>query len=322
MSAAAVRIALWLNASAICDRAGCHWPMNSTDAAPRNHPYLSDSLYYGPAGVALFLQQLASTQAPGGKDNTWRDLAGRALDASRSAVPSALESFGPNAGFYYGLLGIAYGLRAGSDGLAPSLDAAAAQIEAHVLETVLPLSANASAVLWNNTDVAHGAAGSGLYLLWLSRRKMLSPTARRAALEAAVRAGEWLLSRAEPAAPPSDGLRWARGPDTDGDHLHAYYPTFCCGSSGVAYFLSELSQARVSPSEAAVLGAALRSRLLDAAERGAAHLLSLAVEEPPSSGGMLLPHEEECVHRHAGMHTHACLHVHACIRVLLPLDEE
>ena len=240
LQSAAHRIGLWLNATSACDQHGCKWPMNSTDAAPLNHPFLADSLYYGPLGVAIYLQQLGSTQ-PG-----WRGLAMSALEAGREYATSgaAVQDFGSNAGFYYGLLGIAYGLRGASDGMpnASRFQDAAAGLETHVLSTVAPFSSNTSATLWNNTDIAHGAAGTGLYLLWLSKRASLPPKARQAALEAAIRAGHWLLSRAEPIG-SDGGLRWARGPDTDGVHAHSYYPTFCCGGAGVAYMLSELSQA-------------------------------------------------------------------------------
>ena len=146
--------------------------MNSTDASPLAHPYLADSLYYGPLGVAIFLQQLGATHAG------WRGLALAALEAGRSYVTTgaAVQNYGSNAGFYYGFAGIAYGLRAASDGLpnASRFADAASELEAHVLSDISPFSANASAVLWNNTDVAHGAAGTGLYFLWLSRRGPLS----------------------------------------------------------------------------------------------------------------------------------------------------
>ena len=87
---------------------------------------------------------------------------------------------------------------------------AASTIEEHVLSRVAPFSSRGGATLWNNTDVAHGASGTGLYFLWMAtRRPELREETRRAAGDAAVRAGTWLLSRAEPTA---RGLRWARGP--------------------------------------------------------------------------------------------------------------
>ena len=102
--------------------------------------------------------------------------------------------------------------------------------------------------------------------------------------EATVRAAQWLLSKAESA--PTGGLRWPRGPDTDGVHENQYFPTFCCGTAGVAYFLAALSCAEEVP-----MDAALRQALLAHAEAGAAHLLGLGVSPLPHT--LVLPHEEE-----------------------------
>lgn len=212
LAASALRIALWLNATKSCKSCRreqeCTWPMNSTDGAPRAHPYLAQSLYYGSPGTAIFLQQLATTRALPEAD-AWRGVASCALAAARSSVPSSLRDFGANAGFYYGLTGIAYGLRAAGDS-SELFATAASTIEEHVLSRVAPFSSRGGATLWNNTDVAHGASGTGLYFLWMAtRRPELREETRRAAGDAAVRAGTWLLSRAEPTA---RGLRWARGP--------------------------------------------------------------------------------------------------------------
>ena len=56
----ALGAALWLNATKLCSPLdGCHWPMNSTDGAPANHPFLSESLYYGTPGSSLFFSTLS-----------------------------------------------------------------------------------------------------------------------------------------------------------------------------------------------------------------------------------------------------------------------
>ena len=104
-----------------------------------------------------------------------------------------------------------------------------------------------------------------------------------------IRAGEWLLGRAERA--PGGGLRWARGPDTDGVHEGAFYPTFCCGTAGVAYYLLALADQLRHEARAPEL----QARLVSAAVAGGAHLLSLANVSTSSSGeqSLLLPHEEE-----------------------------
>lgn len=287
MEDAPLRIALWLNATATCHRGACTWRMNSTDAAPAQHPYLAATLYYGNVGVALFLLQLATIR-PVREAEAWRSLAVSALDNAAATTSRTIQAFGSNAGFYYGLAGIAFGLRAASDSLTTSVAEpffrAATTLETQILTAVSPFAPNTSAPLWNNTDIAHGASGTGLYLLWLSKRAELTMEARKAALGGATRAGHWLLERAEPIG-IRGGLRWARGPDTDGAHTHQYFPTFCCGTAGVAYFLSELSSQSALP-------APQRAQFLDAARRGASHVLSLGVRLPPAAG-LLLPHEEE-----------------------------
>jgi hypothetical protein len=61
--------------------------------------------------------------------------------------------FGNNAGFYYGLAGIAFGLRATGPQLpgAPRYNTAVSMLEERVL-SVAPFAPEAAA-LWNNTDV-------------------------------------------------------------------------------------------------------------------------------------------------------------------------
>lgn len=270
----ALSAAEWLEGTARCRGTSrgraCSWPMNSTDDAPANYPYLSTSLYYGSPGIAIFLAQ-AGDATSGEQQRRWQDLSRAALEDVRAGVPGAIASYGPNVGFYYGLAGLAFALRATSQSWpdAAAFAAAAAELERHIF-TVAPFAESPTATLWNNTDVAHGAAGTGLALLWASR------AGSEALRQGASRAGRWLLTRAEAAA---GGLRWARGPDTDGEHAGAYYPTFCCGTAGVGYFLAELSLAADEPG------------LLEAARAAAGHVL--AVASAPRPGTLLLPHGEQ-----------------------------
>ncbi|CAE8623769.1 unnamed protein product [Polarella glacialis] len=289
----AVNVAAWHNEIKLCRQGSlgqaCRWRMNSTDDAPKNFPYLSTSLYYGSPGVAIFLSQVA--EATG--NSKWREIAAEALEETRDGVAVALSSYGTNAGFYYGLTGLAFGLRAASPTLPHSTEylAAAVLIEQHVMARVLPFAeASSGAALWNNTDVAHGAAGTGLYLLWAARQEDVSDSHRLLLLDAAARAGQWLLSRQEPV--PEGGVRWARGPDTDGEHLHEYFPTFCCGTAGVAYFLLELAQAVASQP-------ALQDELLSTAKQAATHLTLLGKATQPQGFKdiFLLPHGEQGIDR-------------------------
>lgn len=271
----AVGAASWLRDDADCSATACCWPMNLTDDAPKQHPYISATLYYGAPGIALFLAQASEVQPQ------LRNLTEMALGSILEAMPQ--RDFGPNVGLYYGLAGVAFGLRTAGEGLPREAEyiAAALQLERHI-SAVAPFAPGAS-VMWNNTDVAHGAAGAGLHLLAAAEH---SPPEHAAQLrEAALHAGEWLLQVAEQA--PGGGLRWYRGPDTDGTHNNAYFPTFCCGTAGIGYYLSVLARRQAEAFKAAALAAA--------AKQAAEHVLALAVAE---DGTLLVPHEEEG----AGLH--------------------
>lgn len=252
--------------------------MNSTDGAPQEHPYLSDALYYGTPGTALFFSHLADVL----DSDAWRAVAVEALDHTTAVLSSTISAFGSNPGFYYGLAGVAYGLRAVnvSKARGAHYNASAAVIEEHILGSISPFAAMSPVTtLWNNTDVAHGVAGTGLYFLWALNRHGDASNASRYS-DALSRAATWLLDAAE--ATPDGGLRWYRGIDTDGDHLNQYFPTFCCGTSGVSFFLATLSLSTRAPpprgSVSAHGGVGLTpSSLLEAATRGAEHVLSEAV---------------------------------------------
>jgi len=288
----ALGTARWLEESATCThtdhgRRRCHWPLNSTDSAPALHPQLTDSLYYGSPGIALFFRQLANAVGDDTKEaDHWEAAAETAVEDMRHAVAGAQAAYGANVGLYYGLAGIAYGLRATNHNRSQShaeTMRSAAELEAHILTKVAPFSSSSKAILWNNTDVAHGVAGASLYLLWVARR--IPDTAEsRALLDATRRAGQWLLARAE-VAPKSlgGGLRWWRGPDTDGDHDGQFFPTFCCGTAGVGYFLATLSSVVNNADN-------LWRELLPAAIAAGEHILGLAVR---SNGTLLLPHGEQ-----------------------------
>ena len=265
------------------------WPMNSTDAAPLDHPYLRSSLYYGAPGISILLRQVhdSSTTPLDEQHNStwWTQATTRALDVTLDGITADRASYGSNIGLYYGLAGIAFGLRAATGDLrVPNKYLRGAhELEDYILN-VRPFTTDPSQPLWNNTDVAHGASGTGLYLLWAAQRE--GNATRAAALkEGAVQAGKWLLSRAEVA--PHGGLRWARGVDTDGNHTNQYFPTFCCGSAGVGYFLADLALSL--PQEHS--SSSLRAALLDAAEQAAKHILGLSSRS--RDGTLLVPHEDE-----------------------------
>eukprot|EP00239_Pterosperma_sp_CCMP1384_P004393 CAMPEP_0197843414 /NCGR_PEP_ID=MMETSP1438-20131217/285_1 /TAXON_ID=1461541 /ORGANISM="Pterosperma sp., Strain CCMP1384" /LENGTH=408 /DNA_ID=CAMNT_0043453541 /DNA_START=416 /DNA_END=1638 /DNA_ORIENTATION=- len=283
----------YLELSALCVTQGntrrCTWAMNSTDSAPANYPYLADSLYYGPPGIAVFLTQLARGTNDLDEKSRWVSLAAAALNHTIYKLPALLASYGPNAGFYYGLMGISWGLRSASADLADqpgymNYINAARVIEEHILSSVRPFASGKGLVLWNNTDVAHGAAGAGLALLSAAREEGRTEHGQRLR-QAAVNAADWLLSVAE--RDPRDGsLRWWRGPDTDGSHeTDDFFSTFCCGTAGVGYFLADMaSDSENSSSD--------RARYLDAAQMAGEHLKRHLVWQDKTNTRLLLPHSD------------------------------
>ena len=300
------------NSSGANDDGSLTWKMNSTDAAPANFPYIRDTVYYGSGGPALLFAQGAACGSGCGFDDNEKARLGALSAAALNGAAAAWTAkngstrFGANTGLYYGCAGIAFALRSAGGG---DYAAVADDIEAHVLSQP-PFNGDASQASWPNVDVAHGAAGTGLYLLWAARHvEDAGNAATAAALRAgAVAAGRWLLLRAE--TPPADvgggvGLRWARGPDTDGVHAGAYFPTFCCGTAGVGYFLAVLSavQAKEASSSAGLDGGPSRDELLHAAEAAAAHVLAISnktvVTATTPEPAMFVPHEEEG----EGLHT-------------------
>lgn len=257
--------------------------MNSTDGAPANYPFLATSLYYGSPGVAIFLSQLADAST-GADKLRWTSLATAALEDVRKSVEPAILEYGINAGFYYGLAGIAWSLRVVGTQLQGSevYFGAARQLEAHILYGVKPFCAESGAKLWNNTDIAHGASGTGLAFLW-SAGKEEEPAWAHALQFGAIAAGKWLVQQAQNV-PSGDGLRWWRGPDTDGNHTGEYFPSFCCGTAGVGYYLAELSLAQGVDNES-------QAAFIHAAQQAGKHVLALGVE--PVKGAMILPHGEQ-----------------------------
>jgi hypothetical protein len=258
------------------------------------------TLYYGPPGIALFYIQMArSSSSP-----VHSKMAIQAGQRMLSYLDLALESFGNNTALYYGISGIAFAFRelatfvlasGNQKALAVSFINAAHKVEDSLLK--LAKDVPAGGITWsNNTDIAHGASGTMLYLLHaaaaenrteqVGRRKGSNRGAVLTKL--AVQAGEWLLTMAVPVPIPAPspsfakakntvsqavsnaalssgvGYKWPRGPDSDGAHTNEFFPNFCCGTAGVAYTLASVYQISGD------------TRFLDAAVKGANYLLSIA----------------------------------------------
>ena len=266
---AAEATARWISWKVSGNAAG-RWPMNTTERCC-GHNY---TLYYGPPGVALFYTQLA--QATGLAEH--RSMAVATGVAIQATLPAALSLFGNNTALYYGSAGMGFALRqlaasqvdaGGTHGFLGSARA----VDDSILAAATPVPA-AGGLTWNNnTDVAHGAAGTALYLLWAAAGEADADRAQRYRA-AAGKAAAWLLTTA---VHTTAGWKWPRGHDSDGNHDGTFFPNFCCGTAGVAYFMATLFQQT---------GAAAYK---DAALRGAEYLLSVARLD---DDGLLIYHDE------------------------------
>jgi hypothetical protein len=146
-----------------------------------------------------------------------------------ATLSRALAVFGNNTAMYYGSGGLAFALRelstyaglVGKPTHAGEYLRGARRVEGDILARASTSGGGGVGVTWdNNTDVAHGASGTGLYLLRAAAEE--SDTARRRNLtRTAIAAGEWLLTKAvnaSDAAGRGIGTKWPRGIDSDGNH--------------------------------------------------------------------------------------------------------
>jgi lantibiotic modifying enzyme len=209
-------------------------------------------LYYGNAGVILFLQELY--RATGRKE--YADAIQRGIGFLDQNLPEVKLY-----GLYDGLAGIAYSLDQQSD------DPEAAAVCSKAIDRLVEGAAKQSngGVRWNDdNDIMSGSAGIGLTLLALGQRLH-----RPELINLSVQAGVDLLARSVPAA---QGRYW----------LHEItaqkqYPNFSHGTAGIGYFLLKLYQRTGE------------TRFLDAAIDGAKYLSSIASSDPPTR--CLVPHD-------------------------------
>jgi lantibiotic modifying enzyme len=209
-------------------------------------------LYYGNAGVILFLQELS--RATGRKE--YAEAIGRGIGFLDQNLPE-IKLYG----LYDGLAGIAYSLAQQSDN--PEALALCAKAVDRLIEGASKQSNGG--VRWNDgNDIMGGSAGIGLTLLALGQQLH-----RPELIALSVQAGIDLLARSVPAA---QGRYW----------LHEItaqkqYPNFSHGTAGIAYFLLKLYQRSGE------------TRFLDAAVAGAKYLNSIASLNP--STRCLVPHD-------------------------------
>lgn len=240
---AAQDAARWIRSTAVQTDHGMAWPADPADIKTVNN-----GLYSGVAGTVLFfLEAYRSTQ-----DKSF-------LDDARAGADYLLRSIEKEkqAGLYDGLSGIGFALQetnkiTGDDRYR---DGAKRCLE------LLAKSARRTGkgVEWNDcTDIIHGSAGIGLFLLYAAREFNDNP-----ARDLAAQAGERLIELGKPA---NGGLKWAMTPG-----FNPLMPNFSHGTAGVAYFQASLYQATK------------RRDFLDAALAGAKYLQAVATAEGGSS---------------------------------------
>jgi lantibiotic modifying enzyme len=240
---AALSIARWLATGA-----------NQTAPDSRNFRGTDCDLYYGNAGILLFL--LEAFYHTGEQSF---------LEASKARAEFLRRHLGlvQNFGLYDGVAGIAFSLLQLSR-TDPDYEEIAHR-SADRLKT--ESRGHRDGVEWNQyRDVVSGTAGIGLALVDLSQ------TLRRPdLLELAARAGDRLLHAGVQSA---DGCYWPRTA-TDSSH----YPNFAHGTAGVGYFLARL------------FSLTKQLKYFRAASRAAHYLGSIACKEKKYQG--LVPHNED-----------------------------
>jgi lantibiotic modifying enzyme len=209
-------------------------------------------LYYGNAGVLLFLRELyRATGQKAYADAIQRDVA--FLDHNLAQVKLY--------GLYDGLAGIAFSLAQDSDD--PKASTACSRAVDYLIQ-----GANKHAnggVRWNDdNDIMSGSAGIALTLLALGQQQH-----RPELINLAVQAGTELLTRSVPA---PQGRYWLHQIGAE-----KQYPNFAHGTAGIAYFLLKLYEKTGE------------TRFLDGAMDGAKYLLSIASLNPATR--CLVPHD-------------------------------
>jgi lantibiotic modifying enzyme len=209
-------------------------------------------LYYGNAGVLVFLRQLCRIN--GRREYAEATQRGIAfLDQNLARVKLC--------GLYDGLAGIAFSVAQDSD------DPRASTVCSRAVDSLIQGAAKQAngGVRWNDdNDIVSGSAGIGLALLALGQQQH-----RPELINLAVQAGTDLLARSVPVA---QGRYW----------LHQIgakkqYPNFAHGTAGIAYFLLKLYE---QTGEA---------RFRDGAIDGAKYLSSIASLTPATR--CLVPHD-------------------------------
>ncbi len=209
---AALDAATWVSSTAVSTPHGTAWPSDPSKAAT-----VSTSLYYGNAGIVLFLLELHAATG----DGTWLQKARAGADYLLAHQADERET-----GLYEGTAGIAFAL---TETFKATGDRRYRDGARNGLRLLKKRAAKAGAgIEWNDSaDVISGGAGTGLVLLYLAR-ELEEPAARTLAVQAGARLIE--LGRAD-----GGGLKWAMTPS-----YPRLMPNFSHGTAGIAYFMATL----------------------------------------------------------------------------------
>ena len=260
---AAIETGNWLTAVSRQTEHGLTWPVVPADGPADDH-----SLYSGTPGVILFMIELH--RATG--DKRWIDAARAGGDELIAWMDANGEA--NNAGLWTGLGGQMFVLHQLHKAThEPRYLEAAKNAAQGIMTAARSLDeSDPSTAFWNDsTDIVSGTAGIGLAMLYADEHLEIDD-----ALTVARKAGETLLRQAVVVDLGEDqpGLKWPMTPD-----FPRTMPNFSHGTAGNAYFLTKLHQA----------GTVRNRRFLDAAQRGAMYLLSIA---DTTDGQCLVFHHE------------------------------
>jgi lantibiotic modifying enzyme len=259
---AAMKAERWIARASASDARGKWWI-----ADPAKPAAVTTDLYSGTSGVVLFYLELHNTT--GDERYLAEAIAGARYLAG--TMPNTVEQLGDEgAGLYTGLAGTVFTLARVSDasGSSPQRDElrTAAQRGMRLLHAAERARISGSGSGWNGVnDIVAGTSGIALTMLWASQALN-----DRSAMEAAIRAGDHLVSIGQP---QTTGTKWEIMPG-----VARRYPNFSHGTAGVSFFLASLH------------GLTSEARYRDAAIAGATYLQALA--ETTSSGGHRVMHHE------------------------------
>lgn len=217
---AANQVGDWLLATAQQGDDGWSWPEK-----PAASPKVDPSLGWGTAAPTLFFLEAYRTTG----EARWLEAAHEGTRWMGAHLDESIEAEA-GCGLLTGVGGWVFVL----DELADATNDDDARTQAGRILDSIVRRANpvAAGVHWHDlTEILWGTAGIGCLLLAVGDR-YLGP----AAVDLATRAGDWLLTEAEPAEP---GLRWHLG--------HGYpsprrFPNFAHGAAGIGFFMARLAQ--------------------------------------------------------------------------------